>query len=81
MSKRYPPAYSIVALIVFVTVTTTNTNGAALYVASTMTKMLNTLTSNIANYLGFVLASGWTDCDRNGFCSYGERKEVKNAIS
>lgn len=21
---------------------------------------------------------GWTDCDRNGFCSYGERKEVKN---
>lgn len=24
---------------------------------------------------------GWTDCDRNGFCSYGERKEVKNAIS
>lgn len=24
---------------------------------------------------------GWTDCDRNGFCSYGERKKVKNAIS
>lgn len=24
---------------------------------------------------------GWTDCDRNGFCSHGERKEVKNAIS
>lgn len=24
---------------------------------------------------------GWTDCDRNGFCSYGERKEIKNAIS
>lgn len=21
---------------------------------------------------------GWTDCDRNGFCSYGERKEIKN---
>ena len=24
---------------------------------------------------------GWADCDRNSFCSYGERKEVKNAIS
>lgn len=21
---------------------------------------------------------GWTDCDRNGFCSYGERKKIKN---
>lgn len=56
MSKRYPPIYSVITLIALVTVAATNTNGAALYVAS-------------------------ADCDRNGFCSYGERKEVKNAIS
>lgn len=59
MSKRYPPIYSIVAIIALVTVATTNTNGAALYVASTIAKTLDTLTNNITNYLGFVLTSGF----------------------
>lgn len=59
MSKRYPPIYSIVAIIVLVIVATTNTNGTALYVASTIVKTLATLTSNIANYLGFVLTDGF----------------------
>lgn len=59
MSKRYPPIYSIVAIIALVTVAATNTNGAALYVASTIAKTLATLASNIANYLGFVLTSGF----------------------
>lgn len=59
MSKRYPPIYSIVAIIVLVTVAATNTNGAALYVASTIAKTLDALTSNIANYLGFVLTDGF----------------------
>lgn len=59
MSRRYPPIYSIIALIVLVTVAATNTNGAALYAASTIVKTLATLTSNIANYLGFVLTDGF----------------------
>lgn len=59
MSKRYPPIYSIVAIIALVIVAATNTNGTALYVASTIAKTLATLTNNIANYLGFVLASGF----------------------
>lgn len=59
MSKRYPPIYSIVAIIALVTVAATNTKGAALYVASTIVKTLATLTSNIANYLGFVLTDGF----------------------
>lgn len=59
MSKRHPPIYSIVAIIALVTVTATNTNGAALYVASTIIKTLATLTSNIANYFGFVLTDGF----------------------
>ena len=59
MSKRYPPIYSIVAIIALVTVATTNTKGAALYVASTIVKTLATLTSNVANYIGFVLTSGF----------------------
>lgn len=59
MSKRYPPTYSIVAIIVLVTVAATNTKGAALYVASIIVKTLATLTSNIANYLGFVLTDGF----------------------
>lgn len=58
MSKRYPPIYSVIALIVLGIVAATNTNGAALYVASTIVKTLATLTSNIANYLGFVLTDG-----------------------
>lgn len=57
MSKRYPPIYSVIALIALVTIAATNTNGAALYVASTIAKTLATLTSNIANYLGFVLTN------------------------
>lgn len=40
MSKRYPPIYSIVAIIALVIVAATNTNGAALYVASTIVKRL-----------------------------------------
>lgn len=59
MSKRYPPIYSIVAIIALVTVAATNTKGAALYVASTIVKTLATLTSSIANYLGFVLTDGF----------------------
>lgn len=59
MSKRYPPIYSIVAIIALVTVVATKTKGAALYVASTIVKTLATLTSNIANYLGFVLTDGF----------------------
>lgn len=55
MSKRYPPIYSIVAIIALVTVAATNTKGTAVYVASTIVKTLATLTSNIANYLGFLL--------------------------
>lgn len=59
MSKRYPPIYSIVAIIALVTVAATNTNGTALYVVSTIAKTLDALTSNIANYLGFVLTDGF----------------------
>lgn len=59
MSKRYPPVYSIIALIALVTVAATNTKGVSLYVASTIVKTLATLTSNIANYLGFVLTDGF----------------------
>lgn len=59
MSKRYPPIYSVIALIALVTVAATNTKGAALYVASTIAKTLTTLTSNAANYLDFVLTSGF----------------------
>lgn len=59
MSKRYPPVYSIIALIALVIVIATNTNSAALYVASTIVKTLATLTSNTANYLGFVLTDGF----------------------
>lgn len=59
MSKRCPPIYSIVAIIALVTVAATNTNGAALYVASIIAKTLDALTSNIANYLGFVLTDGF----------------------
>lgn len=59
MSKRYPPIYSIVAIIALVTVAATNTKGAALYVASTIVKTLATLTSNTANYLDFVLTDGF----------------------
>lgn len=59
MYKRYPPIQSIIALITLVIVAATNTNGAALYVASTIVKTLATLTSNIANYLGFVCTDGF----------------------
>jgi membrane protein len=59
MSRRYPPIYSIIALIALVIVAATNTNGTAMYVASTIAKTLDTLTSNMANYLGFVLTSGF----------------------
>lgn len=59
MSKRYPPIYSIVAIIALVIVAATNTNGTTLYVASTIAKTLDALTSNIANYLGFVLTDGF----------------------
>lgn len=59
MSKRYPPIYSIIALIALVIVAATNTNGDALYVASNIAKTLATLTSNIVNYLGFVLTNGF----------------------
>ena len=59
MSKRYPPIYDVIALIALVTIAATNTNSTALYVASTIDKTLATLTSNIANYLGFVLTNGF----------------------
>lgn len=59
MSKRYPPIYSIVTIIALVTIAATNTKGAALYVASTIVETLAALTSNIANYLGFVLTDGF----------------------
>lgn len=59
MSRRYPPMYSVITLIVLVTVAATNTNGTALYVASTNAKTLAALTSNMANQLGFMLASGF----------------------
>lgn len=59
MSKRYPPIYSIVALIALVIVIAANINGAALQVASTIAKTLATLTNNIANYLGFVFTDGF----------------------
>lgn len=59
MSKRYPPIYSIVTIIALVIVVATNTNGTVLYISSTNAKTLATLTSNIANYLGFVLTDGF----------------------
>lgn len=59
MSKRYPPIYSIVAIIALVIVAATNTSGTALYVANTIAKTLATLTNNITNYLGFVLTDGF----------------------
>lgn len=59
MFRRYPPIYSIVAIIALVIVAATNTNGTALYISSTNAKTLATLTSNIANQLSFVLASGF----------------------
>lgn len=59
MSKRYPPIYSIVALIALVIVIAANINSAALQVASTIAKTLATLTNNIANYLGFVFTDGF----------------------
>lgn len=59
MSKRYPPIYSIVAIIALVIVAATNTNDTALYVANTIAKTLATLTNNITNYLGFVLTDGF----------------------
>lgn len=59
MSKRYPPIYSIIALITLIIVAAANTNSAVLYVSSTIIKTLATLTSNIANYLGFVLTNGF----------------------
>ena len=59
MSKRYPPIYSIIALIALVIVIAKNTNGATLYVASTIVKTLAALTSNMTNQLGFMLASGF----------------------
>lgn len=59
MSKRYPPIYSVIALIMLIIVAATNTNGTALYISSTIAKTLATLTSNIANYLGFVLTDGF----------------------
>lgn len=59
MSRRYPPIYSVIALITLVTVAATNTNSTALYVASTIVKTLATLANNITNYLGFVLTDGF----------------------
>ena len=59
MSRRYPPIYSVIALIALVTVAATNTNGAALYISNTNAKTLATLTNNIADYLGFVLTDGF----------------------
>lgn len=59
MSKRYPPIYSIIAIITLVTVAATNTNSAVLYILSTNVKTLATLISNTANQLGFVLTSGF----------------------
>jgi len=59
MSKHYPPIYSIIVIIMLIIVAATNTNGAALYAASTIAKTLATLTSNVANYLGFVLTDGF----------------------
>lgn len=59
MSRRYPPIYSVIALIALVTVAATNTNGTALYISTTNAKTLATLTSNIANYLGFALTSSF----------------------
>lgn len=59
MSKRYPPIYSIIALIALVIVIATNTNSAALQVSIAITKTLDTLTSNITNYLSFVLTNGF----------------------
>lgn len=60
MFKRYPPICSIIALIALVIVITTNTNSAALYVSIAITKTLDSLTNNIANYLNFVLTSGFS---------------------
>lgn len=59
MSKRYPPIYSIIALLTLVIVSAANTNGTALYISSINAKTLATLTSNIASYLGFVLTDGF----------------------
>lgn len=59
MSRRYPPIYSIIAIIALVIVIATNTNSAALYVSITIAKTLATLTNNITNYLGFVLTDGF----------------------
>lgn len=59
MSRRYPPIYSIIALITLIIVAATNTNGAALYVSIIIARTLDTLTNNITNYLGFVLTSGF----------------------
>lgn len=59
MSRRYPPIYSIIALIMLIIVAATNTNGTALYISTTNAKTLATLTSNMANQLGFVLTSGF----------------------
>lgn len=59
MSKRYPLIYSIIALIALIIVIATNTNSAALQVSIAITKTLATLTSNIANYLGFVFTNGF----------------------
>lgn len=59
MSKRYPPIYSVIALIALVTVAATNTNSTVLYILSTNAKTLATLTSNMANQFGFVLTSGF----------------------
>ena len=59
MSRRYPPIYSIIALLALVIVAATNTNGTVLQISSTNAKTLATLTSNMANQIGFVLASGF----------------------
>lgn len=59
MSRRYPPIYSIVAIIALGIVSATNTNGTALYIASTIAKTLATLTNNITNYLDFILTDGF----------------------
>ena len=59
MSRRYPPIYSVIAIIALVIVAATNTNGATLYISNTIAKTLDTLTNNITNYLGFVLTDGF----------------------
>lgn len=59
MSKRRPPVYSIIAIIMLIIVAAANTNGTALQVTNTIAKTLATLTSNMANQIGFVLASSF----------------------